>query len=141
MSLTLDDRVSIEALCYAYDVAADERDAAAYCALFTPDGVWDGMLGRFEGFAGLRALIAKIAATPALDGTRHWPNNVLIEGDSAVGAGTVGLDNLIVQATADGPCLASISRSEATVVKVDGRWLFRERVVTPAAVAQPPASA
>jgi uncharacterized protein (TIGR02246 family) len=131
VSLTLADRSALEALCYRYNVAADERDADAYAAVFTEDGVWDGMLGRFEGADGLRALVAKLVATEALAGTRHWANNIVIEGDSAAGTATVVLDNLIVQATPDGPRLASLSRSEATAVRVDGRWLFRYRKVTP----------
>lgn len=138
--LTLDDRVALETLVYAYNVAADERDAERYAALFTEDGVWDGMLGRFEGSDGLRALCAKIAATPALDGTRHWPNNIVIEGDSVAGTATLGLDNVLVKALPDGPVLFSASRSEATAVKIDGRWLFRERLVTAAAVVPAPSS-
>ena len=130
MSLTLDDRVALEVLCYRYNVAADERDADAYAAVFTRDGVWDGPLGRFAGEAGLRELVAKIAATPALDGTRHWANNVVIEGDSEAGTATIGLDNLLAQAGPEGPRLLSMSRSEARAVKVGGRWLFSERIVT-----------
>ena len=49
MSLTLDDRVALELLVYRYNVAADERDADAYAAAFTRDGVWDCPLGRFAG--------------------------------------------------------------------------------------------
>lgn len=137
MSLTLADRIALEALCYRYNVAADERDPDAYAAVFTADGVWDGMLGRFEGADGLRALVAKLAATEALAGTRHWANNIVIEGDSAAGTATVTLDNLLAQATSEGPRLASLSRSEATAVRVDGQWLFRYRKVTPHAAAAP----
>ena len=133
MTLSLDDRVAIEVLCYRYNVAADERDADAYVALFTADGCWDGPLGRYEGQDALRRLVADIAASEALLGTRHWPNNIVIEGDGE--RATVGLDNLLVQATPEGPRLASLSRSEASLVKVDGRWLLRERTVTPAAPA------
>lgn len=128
MSLPLDDRVALEALCYRYNVAADERDAEAYVALWTPDGCWDGPFGRYEGHAGLRRLIADVAANEALAGTRHWPNNIAVEG--AGDHATVVLDNLLVQATPDGPRLVSISRSEASLVKQDGRWLFSERTIT-----------
>ena len=127
MSLPLEDRVALEALCYRYDVAADERDAAAYVALWTPDGCWDGPFGRYEGHAALRRLIAEIAASEALRGTRHWPNNIVIEG--AGDHATVSLDNLLMQATPEGPRLASLSRSDASLVKRDGRWLFRERTI------------
>lgn len=131
MGLSLDDRVAIEVLCYRYNVAADERDAEAYVSLFTEDGSWDGPLGRFEGHEGLRRLVAALAVSTALAGTRHWANNLQIAGDSASGTATVSLDNLLAQATPEGPRLASLSRSEASLVRVDGRWLFRQRTVTP----------
>lgn len=131
MSLTLDDRVAIEALCYRYDVAADERDAELYASLFTEDGCWDGPLGVRAGREALLQLVRDLAANPVFDGTRHWPLNIVIAGDSAAGTATVGLDNLLVQATPDGPRLFSMSRSESTLVRRDGRWLFVRRTVTP----------
>ena len=131
MSLTLDDRVAIEVLCYRYNVAADERDADAYAACFTAEGVWDGPLGRFEGEAGLRELIAQLRASAALAGTRHWANNLVIDGDSATGVATVALDNLLVQASEEGPRLFSLSRSVGQVVREAGGWKFVERIVTP----------
>lgn len=131
MGLSLDDRVAIEVLLYRYNVAFDERAAEAYVALFTEDGVWDGPLGRFEGRDELRRLVAAVASTPALAGTRHWANNVRIAGDSAAGTATAALDNVLAQSTPDGPRLASMSGSEASLVCRDGRWLFRERAVTP----------
>lgn len=141
MSLTLDDRVAIEALLYLYNVAADERDAEAYAALYTEDGVWDGPLGRFEGQDGLRRLISVIASTPALDGTRHWANNIRIAGDSAAGTATVSLDNVLAQATPGGPRFASMSGSDASLVRRDGRWLFRQRAVTTYRPVSPAATA
>ena len=127
MSLPLEDRVALEALCYRYNVATDERDAEAYVALWLPDGRWDGPLGCYQGHAALRRLIAELAASEAFAGIRHWPNNIVIEG--AGDHATVVLDNLLVQATPAGPRLASLSRSEASLVKLDGRWLFSERTI------------
>ena len=127
MSLPLEDRVALEALCYRYNVATDERDADAYVALWLPDGCWDGPFGRYQGHAALRRLIAELAANEAFAGIRHWPNNIVIEG--AGDHATVVLDNLLVQATPAGPRLASLSRSEASLVKLDGRWLFSERTI------------
>ena len=138
MSLTLDDRVAIEVLCYQYNVAADERDADAYAACFTAGGVWDGPFGRFEGEAGLRALIEAIRESDAVRGTRHWANNMVIDGDSAAGTATVALDNLLAQATAEGPRLFSLSRSVATLVREADGWKFVERVVTPHSPARQP---
>lgn len=130
MSLSLDDRVALEVLVYRLSVAADARDADAYLQLYTADGVWDGMLGVFEGHARLRELIGVLAASEALRGTRHWPCNILVEGDSAAGTATVAHDNLLVQATDAGPRLHSMSRSQATAVKVDGTWRFDRRRIT-----------
>lgn len=132
MSLSLADRVAIEVLVYRGNVAADARDGEAYAALFAPDGSWVGPLGRYEGHDGLQRLVAELAANEALAGTRHWPSNMVIEGDSDAGEATVSLDNLLVQATPAGPRLASLSRSETSLVKRDGRWLFRQRTITPA---------
>lgn len=138
MTLSLDDRVAIEALCYRYDVAADERDGPLFVSLFTEDGCWDGPFGVRDGRDALLQLVRDIAANAALDGTRHWPLNIVIAGDSAAGTATVGLDNLLVQATPDGPRLFSMSRSESTLVRREGRWLFVRRTVTPLRAAAPP---
>lgn len=131
MSLTLDDRVALECLLYRLNVAADARDLDATLAVYTEDAVWEGPLGRFEGREGLAGFIGALAESEHLRGTRHWPSNILVEGDSAAGRATLTHDSLLVQATDEGPRLHSMSRSVGEAVRVGGEWRFARRTVTP----------
>lgn len=131
MTLTLDDRVALEWLVYRMNAAADARDLDATLAVYTADAVWDGPLGRFEGRDGIAAFVRTLAGNESLSGTRHWPSNILVEGDSAAGRAVVTHDSLLVQATDEGPRLHALSRSVSEAVRVDGEWLFARRTVTP----------
>lgn len=81
MALSPEDRLAIEELLARYNHAIDSRDGDAWLACFTNDAIYEFPPDRYvEGIDALREAAAQRAAGAGPD-TRHWLNNVVIEGD------------------------------------------------------------
>ena len=78
MPLTLEDRLDITELVGRYDQAIDFRDAAGYADTFIEDGVFQ-IIGQPEikGREKLMRMIERLGP----QGSRHWVNNMVIDGD------------------------------------------------------------
>lgn len=126
MALTEGDRIEIIELASRYNHAIDHRRAEEWADLFTEDGrfIAGGEL-KGEGRAQLEAYIHKAAA--AGHKSRHWTSNALIEGD-----GNMAKLKLYVMAISISGEIRPYIMGEYddTLVKVGGRWKFKERRVT-----------
>ena len=128
--LTLADKIEINELIARYNVAIDDGDADGWARTFAPDGVFDGIVGRFEGRDEIAAFARRYSSDPQYADFRacqHWVNNILIDGhgDEA----TLRADHQMVKPTEDGGRILLVARYDDSLRRVDGEWLFASRRV------------
>lgn len=131
------DRLMIEETMARYMVALDTADADAYGALFTEDGVLKA--GDFveRGREALREYVVDLRERWDLPDGRHFGRTrhifynltVDIDGDRAEAQ---SYWQTLAPNPPDGPWqIIATGVSEDSFVKVDGKWLFEERVIIP----------
>ena len=130
MSGMLEDEKAIRDLMSRYCFLVDrvpERDADAFSAMFTEDGVWNSAsLGkRADGRKQLRDFISEVYRSDAI--YRHLIANAIItiDGDRAAAHSYVHVSNL---ATGTPVCFM-IAFYDDELVKQNGKWLFKARNV------------
>ncbi|MBI1987263.1 MAG: nuclear transport factor 2 family protein [Nitrospinae bacterium] len=123
------EKAAIAELIARYNLAVDHNDFPGYAACFTPDGIFDGIIGRFAVHQELDRFIEavqKLAATAP--NFRHFVTNILTEihGDAASSRSFI----LMTSTTQEGGArIAAVGEYEDRLVKIGGQWLFRERKV------------
>ncbi|MCK9487784.1 MAG: nuclear transport factor 2 family protein [Dehalococcoidia bacterium] len=123
MTLTLADRLDIQDLAARYNTAIDSGDARAWAATFTSDGTFESGGHTHQGTDALAAFATGFAERMA--GTRHWNNNLIIQGDGD--QATLRCYLMLVR----GPEVITSARYEDTLRRVDGEWRFASRRVVP----------
>ncbi len=125
------DIAAITDLLYAYNVAVDALDIDGWAACFTPDGVFRGAFDTFAAHAekdrfAAHAYELEAGGMPRL---RHFMSNIRIQ--------VHGVDAeshcffLIVSSPDEGSsAIAMVGEYHDRLTRVDGQWLFAERVVT-----------
>jgi len=135
-----EDRSEIEDLMNRYLFAMDWRDAEAYAATFTEDGVLDYGGGLEKGRPAIAGMInglkAREAKARAEDKsglrratTRHFVTNLVltINGDTAVArAYWMSVSNAKDRASA---AVSAYGHYEDTLAKRNGKWLFTSRKI------------
>jgi len=131
--MTLDDlardKAAIAELIARYNLAIDHNDLQGWAACFAPDGIFDGMIGRFAAHQELARFTEEVkkltATTPNL---RHYVTNILTEVNGSEAYSRCFL--LMTSTTKEGGTKVVIAGEyEDRLVKIDGRWLFKERKV------------
>ena len=138
MPVSTADQLEIQALVTRYNRAIDHGDVEAWVACFTEDGSFEGVPGRHEGRAALRALAQELA--DGAEGARfrpmqHWTTNFVIEYEGGPDAARMRADHLLFRQTPGAPDEAA----ELIVMAVyrdrlrreGGEWRFAERHVEP----------
>lgn len=127
----LEDLESIRQLLMNYGRTLDTRDFAAYAALFTEDGEWIGGFGRIQGRATIQAEMEKrLGVAPQTPGKSNhhlfMNEGIEIDGDSARAR-----SNWVFVVTGDGdrPEMVYLGHYVDDLVRVDGVWKFRRRMV------------
>lgn len=123
--LTADDRAEIVELFAQYAWAADTCDVESYVSLFTPDGVFDGMMGYFEGREGLTKLVEGMKVGPRSRGLQHWVSNSVFEGDGE--RCTVRSMCFAPRRVENEHSIVFVAYYVDTCVKLDGAWRFERR--------------
>ncbi|MEX2373109.1 MAG: nuclear transport factor 2 family protein [Dehalococcoidia bacterium] len=123
MALNTDDRIAIQDLLARYNHAIDGGDAVAWAATFTSDGTFESGGRTHEGTEALTAFAGQFAERMA--GSRHWNNNLVIEGDGD--AATMHCYLILVRNKE----VVTTARYEDTLRRVDGAWRFASRRVVP----------
>ena len=126
----LEDREAIYRLQLAYRRHLDERDFAAYAALFAPDGEWRGPLGTARGPAAIESFLDQtLERFPEDKRTYHLISNVEIDvdGDRATASST---QCYVVRGKDDEPVVGHIGGYEDILVRVGGEWRFQLRVAS-----------
>jgi len=126
------DQLEIQELVSVYNRTIDRGDVEGWLACFTPDGAFQGIAGRFEGEAARRSFASDLTNSPSWAGyrpMRHWTTNFLISYDGGPDAARMRADHLLVRPTREGVKLLVMAVYRDRLRRVDGRWLFAERIV------------
>ena len=130
----IDDRMEIEQLLMKYGRALDNRDFAAFAALFTDDGEWKGAQGSYRGPKEIQQSMEKIFTAAAADIPKgrnfHLLTNVIIDlrGDHA----TASSKFIFYKMNGAKPQAEVAGRYEDRLVRVGGAWKFQQRLALPA---------
>ncbi|WP_419838970.1 nuclear transport factor 2 family protein [Candidatus Poriferisodalis sp.] len=130
MALTNDDRVEIRDLISRYNKAIDTGDADGYANTFTPDGQFIGIVGTFNGRDELRAFAEAYSTEEQYAefySAQHWVTNVVADGDAD--QATVFSHIQMVKPLPEGGTILLVGHYDDIVRKVDGQWLFAQRIV------------
>jgi uncharacterized protein (TIGR02246 family) len=125
----LEDIEAVRNVLIEYGRTLDARDLAAYSQLFAKDGVWSGGFGTVQGPAAIEEFMKKnIGMAPNTAHNYHLLTNFLIDvkGDTA----TAWSRWSFVVPTDGKPSIAQSGRYDDTLVREDGRWKFKRRVVS-----------
>ena len=131
-SLTADDRFAVQDLFAEYAWALDTGDIDALVACFTHDTVMIEEVfedpDRWEGRDGIRELATHYKNSPGFPGRQHHVTQMLISGDSLQCA--VKSFAFVTECHGEPPyTLRFAGYYEDKLLKVDGDWLFKERIV------------
>ena len=135
------DRAEIEDLMWRYTRALDTTDAAAYAAVYTPDGQFGTGANATKGTAALTKMVADLRASRVANEAKGVRNPPMYHMTANHAITFVDRDRARVDAyylTAFGPAgqetplrVASVGRSVDELVRVNGKWLIRTRNVAP----------
>jgi uncharacterized protein (TIGR02246 family) len=129
----LDDRMAIEQLLMQYGRAVDNRDFAAFAALFTDDGEWRGAQGSYRGPKQIRESMEKIFAAAVADIPKgsnfHLLTNVII--DLQADHATASSKFIFYKMNGAKPEAVVAGRYEDRLVRVAGTWKFKQRLALP----------
>ncbi|MBI3798761.1 MAG: nuclear transport factor 2 family protein [Deltaproteobacteria bacterium] len=123
------EKEAIAELIARYNYAIDHNDFQGWATCFAPEGIFDGMIGRFAAHRELDRFTAEVkkltAATPHL---RHYVTNIQTEVN---GSEARSRCFLLMTSTSkeSGTKVVIAGEYEDTLVKRDGKWLFTERKV------------
>lgn len=129
----LEDQVAIERLLKEYGRTLDNRDFAAYAALFARNGEWKGALGTYRGPAAIQAAMEKIFTDAAADIPKgsnfHVMSNFIVDvqGDRA----TAHSNFVFYKLNKSVPEAAVAGRYEDVLIREDGQWRFLLRNALP----------
>lgn len=125
MPISSEDRMAILDLLARYNHAIDGRDTEGWLDCFTEDAVYEFPPDRrWEGIEALRKVGEARASNPDQPASRHWLNNVLIEGDGDTAQVTC---YLMLLRPLEGPRINHTGLYRHTVCKVNGAWKFSHR--------------
>ncbi len=128
-AVSADDRLAITELFARYGWRFDSGDVEGFTALFTPDAAYELDGGRrFIGHEQIAGYLAQAAASTWFPGRQHHVDQIVIDGTAD--RANVRSYCTVTQRSADGGMsLVYLGRYADVCVKVNGRWLFAERVV------------
>ncbi len=123
------DKAEIAELIARYNYAIDHNDFQGWANCFAPEGVFDGMIGRFAAHAELDKFTASVkqltAESPNL---RPYVTNILTEVNGNEAQSRCFL-LMISTSKESGTKIALAGEYEDQLVKRNGRWLFLKRKV------------
>ncbi|MDB5671396.1 MAG: snoaL-like domain protein [Alphaproteobacteria bacterium] len=127
-----DDKVQIQELVARYAWSFDTGDVEGFVGCFAKDAtlcedVFDEV-DQWEGLDQIRSMAEHFFAHPGFPGRQHHASQLLIEGSTE--RCRVRAFCFVIEPRPDQPCLVVFSGYyDDVAVKVDGQWLFQERVI------------
>jgi uncharacterized protein (TIGR02246 family) len=135
------DRAEIEDLMWRYTRALDTTDAAAYAAVYTPDGQFGTGANATKGKEALTKMVADLRASRVANDAKGVRNPPMYHMTANHAITFIDRDHARVDAyylTAFGPAgqetplrVAAVGRSVDELVRVNGKWLIKTRNVAP----------
>ena len=130
--LPVEDRIAIQDLIARYAWALDTGDSDSLVACFTQDAVVIEEVfedpDRWEGHEGIRGLAHHYAASPGFPGRQHHVSQSIVEGSGA--RCSVKSFAFVTECRGEPPyTLRFTGYYDDQLVKVDGEWLFKERII------------
>ena len=125
MPLSLEDQLDIMELMARYNHAIDGGDPEGWAGTFTKDAVFEGSTATVKG---RDEMLEFVRSRDPSNATRHWNNNVLIEGDGDDATAKVYLITFDVSGP---PKIRSSGIYHDTLKRVNGQWKFTHRKVQP----------
>jgi ketosteroid isomerase-like protein len=126
--LTADQRLAVMDLIADYADKLESGDLDGYVENFTPDGVFEGRTGRYEGHEAIRALVSHLfeIGQDGPGGNRHILGLPRI---AATAEGCTAQTYFVIPAGAgeDSVLIRSIGQYTDRVVQHAGRWRFAHR--------------
>ena len=118
------DKTAIAELIAQYNFAIDHNDYQGWADCFAPDGIFDGVIGKFDAHKDLDHFVTEVkrltADSPNL---RHHVSNILTQVDGDTARSQCFL--LMTSTTKEGGSTIAISGEyEDQLVKHDGKWFF-----------------
>src|SRR5712692_10075482 len=126
---SFEDKFAIQELVSRYNHAIDFGNYEAWVECFTEDGIFNGSAGRFAGQAELKKFTEQFKTTRAnLPNVRHCVMNTVtdVEGDTAISSSYLQL----LTTSKEGAKIMFSGRYDDQLVRVGGKWRFKERKVT-----------
>jgi len=127
----VEDEKAIERLLVEYGRDVDNRDFAAFAALFANDGEWQGAQGSYKGAKDIQAGMEKMFSDPSIPRGQnfHVMSNFSIEvqGEHA----TASSRFIFYKMEAGKPQPEVAGRYEDLLVRVGGVWKFQQRRALP----------
>jgi hypothetical protein len=131
--LSAQDNVEIQQLYARYNIAIDGGDGEAWASTFTPDGVFNQIVGHDALVGFVKMWREKLNGATR----KHWNSNLQISGNSKEASGFVYL-MLVDISTKPASILTTATYTDALIKTKDG-WRFTKRTtkgdVAPAAAA------
>lgn len=126
--LTCEDRLDIHDLLVRFSHTWDEGDAEGWANCFTDDATYESRRGRI---VGKQAIKQYAAAATAPQTYRHFVGNILVTpSDTDENAASVASYLLFYQVGAEGHSFKVTALQRDQLVKSNGEWKIRERIVT-----------
>jgi len=129
MTPSVEDRFAIQDLFIRYATALDSGDVEGIVACFTDDGALESpVLGIKSGQAAIREFAERFSRFQKRGNQlRHVMTNFAIEVDGDTARARCYLVNILT--THDGTAMGPPGRYDCQLARVDGKWLFRNRLV------------
>ncbi len=124
MKLLAEDRLDIIQLTATFDNALDSENIEKYLSTFHKDGELSGFWGSTQGVDNLRIQFPQLLDSFAR-GRRHLLTNHEIEGDG----NTATMYCYLTVFNRDSNTMAGSGTFNDELIKVDGKWLFKKRVL------------
>jgi SnoaL-like domain len=128
VTLSADDRLDILELLARADNAATRRDAAAYVALFSEDGVLDGDKGEHRGRQALAEAVKTVWASEGA-ASLHLTVNAVIDRVPGHPWKAIANSTLLILEVGPPPVVRDVSFIVQEVIKNDGIWCIAKRTV------------
>ena len=128
MAGSFEDKFAIQELISRYNHAIDFGNYDAWGDCFSADGLFEGSAGRFAGHAELKKFTENFKTMRAnMPSVRHCVMNTVtdVEGNEAISCSYLQL----ITTGKEGTKLMFSGRYDDKLVKVGGKWLFKERKV------------
>ena len=128
--LSVQDRLDIHEMMTRYAWSLDQADLEAFLDLFAPDGVWQTINGdRGQGRDGVRRLITPFFDRPDHAGTQHHITAITLEGEGDRANSRSYFSMIRWDGSTGARFVTMTGWYEDRLVKLNGAWLFQERVI------------